>query len=129
MLFQPETSTGRKKAKAHNWKVNRIFRHVIGTYSNLQGYQITNIYKELTKHQLALESEPQMRNSVQYIPLDVCCNFQTMFPDPEHSALPMGSLVTSPLHGKGTTSARQDTTNNSSGVTQPSKSPVFNINI
>ena len=86
-------------------------------YSNLQVYKTHHItghtFKELTKCQLALESEQHKRNSVQYIPSYACSNFQVMLLDLEHPALAMGNPVTSSLHGKVTTSVSQNIPNSS----------------
>ena len=84
-------------------------KHVIGelpikpgcAYRNLKIYKTHHITGHTSIH---LKSEQHKRNSVQYIPSDVCSNFQAMLLHPEHPALLMGNPVIFSLHGKGTSS-------------------------
>ena len=93
-------------------------------YSNLQVYkdlqEPTWIYKthHITGHTpIHLESEQHKRNSVHYIPSDVCSNIQAMLLHPEHPALPTGNPVTPSFCKKGTIPVRQIIANSSWGVT------------
>ena len=67
-----------------------------------------------------LETESKERNISEFIPSCSSNNFQSMLPDLEHPALPIGNLVTPPLNDRGTSSMRKDIPTSSPGVTQPS---------
>ena len=64
-----------------------------------------------------LETESKERNNSEFIPSSASSNFQSMFPGPEHPALPTGNLVTPQLSEKGTPPMRKDIPATSPGIT------------